>query len=359
MNELIKSEKNTKKFFVIQSLRFIAFFMIFLQHTTQYHDFKYYSAGLAVSFFIILSGFLNGYKYFGRYSNVKSKDIKEFTKKKIIKIYGLHIIMILFSRTFTKIFTMSGKENIIEWIKKLFLNIFLLQSYVDDKFVYFSFNGVSWFLAVIVIISILTIPFINTIKNILSLKYGKRKLILIIIIVFIIDFMYSYIISTTKSNQEFWLYIFPIARIPEYFIGLVLGIGYLNRKNEKIKASSFFEILTIVILSMMIIIQKNKIIPSWMSFSLCWLIPNLLTILIFSYEQGIISKILKNKILIWLGDISMETYIIHQVMIINMSYIIGNVTNKAMKYFALIFIFSTIIIISSFIHKSMASKKCK
>lgn len=94
-----------------------------------------------------------------------------------------------------------------------------------------------------------------------------------------------------------------------------------------------------------------------MSFSLCWLIPNLLNILVFCREQGIISKILKNKVLIWLGDISMETYIIHQVVIINMSNAIGNVTNTVMKYLALIFIFVIVIIISNFIHKSMINKK--
>ena len=324
--------------------------MIFLQHTTEYHNFKYYSAGLAVSFFIILSGFLNGYKYWNKYSNIKIKDIKDFTLKRISKIYGLHITMLLFSRTFTRIFTMTGIENVIEWIKKLFLNIFLLQSYIDDKFVYFSFNGVSWFLAVIILNAILTIPFLNIIKKILNCKNGKNKLLLVTIVIVIIDIIYSYIVSIMKINEEFWLYIFPIARIPEYFMGLVLGVNYLEENDKKITNYNWLEIITVIVLGYMIIMQKKHLIPSWISFGLLWIIPNLLVISVFSKEKGIISKLLGNKLFICLGDISMETYIIHQVLIINMSCIIGNVNQTIMKYIVLIFLFIITIIISNFIH---------
>lgn len=346
-----------KKFYTIQAIRFLAFLMIFLQHTTEYHSFQYYSAGLAVSFFIILSGFLNGYKYSNKYSNVKIKDIKDFTKKRISKIYGLHIIMLLLSRTFTRIFTMTGKENIMEWIKKLFLNIFLLQSYVDNKFVYFSFNGVSWFLAVIVLTAILTIPLLKIINKILNGKKGKKKLLLVTIIILIIDIMYSYIISRMKVNEEFWLYIFPIARIPEYFIGLALGTTYIDRSKKKSTKDNCLEIITVITLVCVIILQKKNLIPSWIGWELCWIIPNILAISVFSHENGIISKLLGNKLFIWLGNISMETYIIHQVLIINMSCMIGKINRPIMKYIVLIFLFIMTIVISNFIHKVIVNTK--
>lgn len=348
---------HNKRFYVIQAIRFLAFLMIFLQHTTEYHSFKYYSAGLAVSFFIILSGFLNGYKYSNKYSNVKIKDIKDFTKKRISKIYGLHIVMLLLSRTFTRIFTMTGKENVMEWIKKLFLNIFLLQSYVDDKFVYFSFNGVSWFLAVIVLTAILTIPFLNIINKILDRKNGKKKLLLVTVAILIIDIMYSYIVSRMKVNEEFWLYIFPMARLPEYFIGLVLGISYLDKSEKNSTSYNCLEIITIMILACVIVLQRKNLIPSWIGWGLLWIIPNILVIAVFSHEKGIISKLLGNKLFIWLGNISMETYIIHQVLIINMSGIIGKINQPVMKYMVLIFLFIMTIVISNFIHKVMINTK--
>lgn len=84
-------KKNIKAF---QGLRFIAFLMIFMWHAHNFHNINYTNnwATLGVSFFIILSGFLNGYKYFDKYDKVKLKDIKELVKRRVGKFYKLHIL---------------------------------------------------------------------------------------------------------------------------------------------------------------------------------------------------------------------------------------------------------------------------
>ena len=103
-------------------------------------------ATFAVSFFIIISGFLNGVKYCNRYNKVKIKDIKDLILRRNQRTYKLHIVMLLICIPLTGVFVINSIENIIKWGAKFVLNAFLLQGYVNKSSIYFSFNGVSWFL---------------------------------------------------------------------------------------------------------------------------------------------------------------------------------------------------------------------
>ena len=141
-------EKNieTEKINVFSSFRFIAFLIIFLWHTNGWTRLNFNGATFAVSFFIIISGFLNGVKYCNRYNKVKIKGIKDLILRRNQRTYKLHIVMLLICIPLTGVFVINSIENIIKWGAKFVLNAFLLQGYVNKSSIYFSFNGVSWFL---------------------------------------------------------------------------------------------------------------------------------------------------------------------------------------------------------------------
>ena len=68
-----------------QALRGVAFLLIFISHC--FGNLKWWGAS-GVSLFIILSGFLEGMKY----SNAKYPPLEDYVKRKIGKIYPLHLM---------------------------------------------------------------------------------------------------------------------------------------------------------------------------------------------------------------------------------------------------------------------------
>lgn len=113
---------------------------------------------------------------------------------------------------------LTTAARINKWIKGFVLNMFLLQGFVDDVGIYFGFNIVSWFLCALVFLIAVTIPLLWVIKKVNSSKHGTGKLICIALILFGLEIVYSYIMAHNGFNTEFWLYVFPLARVPEYFI---------------------------------------------------------------------------------------------------------------------------------------------
>ena len=71
-----------KKYFnAIQFIRLFAFLNVFLLHAKSYRVTGYpENAAWAVSFFFMISGFLNGYKYYNL--DISTKDTLKFTIKK-------------------------------------------------------------------------------------------------------------------------------------------------------------------------------------------------------------------------------------------------------------------------------------
>lgn len=121
----------------LTSIRLIFILMIFL-----FHCHVPYSENMGcygVSFFFILSGFVLSLSY---KQKVLSNDFnqKKFYKKRFLRIYPLHIL-ILFFYVFLSIIFQEPIANFFNWITKLIINILLLQSYIPISTVYFSFSG--------------------------------------------------------------------------------------------------------------------------------------------------------------------------------------------------------------------------
>ena len=118
------------------SLRFIFIFFIFLGHVLFPGH-----GGAGAAFFFVLSGFglTLGYK---NKILLPEFSYKIFIKKRFIKLYPLHWILLLCS-----IPLVYRQLASIKTIPILLLNIGLLQTWVPIKSVYYSFNSVSWFLA--------------------------------------------------------------------------------------------------------------------------------------------------------------------------------------------------------------------
>ena len=128
----------------LELLRAVAFIGVFLTHV----GIKELEilGGFSVTLFFILSGFVTTIK-----ENIIDQDSSlincyKYMKKKIAKIYPLHIITTFLMLPF--LFVGLGKESIKTAFIKLVLNALLIQEWFP--FGEMSINGVSWFLCTIV-----------------------------------------------------------------------------------------------------------------------------------------------------------------------------------------------------------------
>lgn len=135
----------------IQALRGIAFLGIFLLHAQFFIEW----AGLSVSVFFVLSGFLLIYLH-GCYDSEKRilfKDSLKYAICKIKPLYPLHIITMLMMLALSIVKYVYHGENIWKYlllIAEAVLNIFLVQTWFPFNEVVYSLNGVAWYLAVCV-----------------------------------------------------------------------------------------------------------------------------------------------------------------------------------------------------------------
>lgn len=283
-NKIIKS---------LQSLRFIAVLFVFYTHITSDHIIY---ATCGVSFFVILSGFLYGYK------SVEDKKTRRETitllKKRILRFYPLYLITLILC---------IPLETKIPSVRTVIQNLLLLQCYSTTH--YFIFNGVSWFLSMMMTLSILTYP----LKRII-MKIKKNSILIgVFCILIVVNFIYCYCLNKMQVNLQYWLYVCPIVRILEYTCGMI--IGYVMKKKSYTISKTVATLLEIISMVIIIGILMIPNIPQYIHRNFIWTIPMCLLIYIISMEKGILSKALQFSMLVNLGNISFEFFITHQIVL--------------------------------------------
>ena len=351
-----------KKIYTLYALRFILFLLIFAHHTYKHLQIDFIrQPALGVAGFIILSGFLNGYIYKNKYNKINIKEMFNFTIKRIKKFYPLHIIMILVYLPLSGIFNYNTLEQFLVFFKKLICNLTLTQSYINNESYYFSFNGPTWYLSTYLFLSFLTIPILVIINKLNSKKHSKISLSIIGLILFTCTFFIVNIVKVNKLNMGYWIYVFPPVRLFEYIIGMIIGNIFkdikFNFKYDKI-VFTILEIGSIILL--LVFMNITKIIPNGTMYIdkrlNLWIIPLIILITILSYQKGLISFILKSKFLVFLGEISMYIFMIHQPLIIYLNKAIGSV---AFSRIYAIYILIMLVILGSIINKVFEKKNKK
>ena len=303
----------------LQFLRFLAFMLIFLWHSDIWVFIdapRGNGAAEAVSFFFMLSGLVAGYSAFGREITLGIKHIGVYIWKKLLKFYPLYFVTTVFTVMYSGIPLMIANHNFVsikEPIIQLFKNLFLIQSWFPTN--YFSYNGVGWFLSSILFLYLLNIPAIF----VLNLIYNrKRKYIyFFLLITLLISITITYCYCLQETNMEFWTYIFPPARMGEYFSSMIVGFvirSILPKMTDSQIQKIIFTCLEIMAIGVSIYVLYIPVI-SWQFRIVHWFLPNLYLLSIFAIGKGYISQIFKNKNLIILGNISFECFLIHQLII--------------------------------------------
>lgn len=288
----------------LQGLRALAMLGIFL-----FHSWLFPGGSLALTFFFMLSGFVTYYSQYKKVDNIKLKDIPSWVFNKIKKLYPIYFITLILSIIirWNWITTLTLKE----FIGKFSLNLVLLQSLFRNEAL--NFNPLSWFLSVLVIIYVFTIPIMKSVK-----KISVRNTVLLVLGVILLQFSINILKENIFTNM--YLYSNPAYRILEFILGILIAKIYVEKKIE-ISHATLVEILIGIIFSLQYLLHfKINTIVGISYYNIIFT----LAIYIFALGQGRISKLLKIKLLQNLAKISFEFYMIHELILIIFRYVFQN-----------------------------------
>lgn len=339
----------------LYAIRFIFFILIFVRHTIGYHSMEWLAqSGLAVTGFIILSGFLNGYLYREKYDNITIHNIFDFTYKRIKKLYPIHLLMLFIVIGIYHPFNNSFSE-LGDYFKHLFANMFLIHSWISDQSYYFSFNGVSWFLSTYLFLSFVTVPILYLVNRISKKKKSIVYLIILIFILYVGNLTITHYVLSHGLNPEFYINVFPPSRVFEYSIGIIVGsLMYRIKLDFKYDKYIFtlFELLSVVIFLVFVkYVPNNNYMTYWGSK---WVIPSIILFVVFALQKGYISKFISIKPFIILGSSTMIMYLTHQVVI---RYVYKSVGYPAHCYWVVLYMFIVSILIGIIITQLQQKKK--
>lgn len=282
------------------------------------YSFLLRKANLGVSYFFTLSGFVMMIAYFN-HTNVVFFD---FIKKRLARIYPVYFFSCIFLFFY---FLLSGLK--VDFINVI-LNIFLLQCWIPGKAM--SFNTPGWSLSV-ELFFYLIFPFLFN----LLIKF-KNSLFIIFSIIFwlLSQIVFNLLLKTSfytgyPSKSFDFIFCFPVLHLNEFLIGILTAIIYMKFfKNKKYKN----DLLIILLFILLYFLLKVTFLNFHNGLLEVIFIP---FILLLSTNRGFISCVFKNKISIFLGEISYSVYILQFPVYLTTKYLLWyiNVTDKTLIFY--------------------------
>lgn len=198
-------------------LRFVLILMIFFHHAANFAG----GGSAGVAYFFVLSGFcmMLGYR-----DKVMDSDFSYvgYLKKRVRKVLPLHWITLA-----VVVVMLLVEEHRIGGLRTLLTNALLLQSWIPDMRVYFSYNAVSWYLSTALFATIMFPVLVSFFERIG--KHDKWTIGVLLVA------MYGVIAWRMPiADRHAMLYIHPVARLVDFVVGMYAAYVWMScRRNER------------------------------------------------------------------------------------------------------------------------------
>lgn len=304
----------------LQGLRAIAFLAIFISH-----------AGLGnygclgawgVSVFFLLSGFLM------TLSQLNKEDDPQFSFgfawNRIRSLYPLHFITMLLAA----VYAAYCGQHLLKVCLDIVIHSLLIQMWIPHTQFYTTLNGPAWYLCTSFFLY-LCFPLIFK-----ALRHCRRKGCRSIYRGFaLVTLLYGLLAAVCYrcAPQDGWawfttqwiVYYFPPVRLLDFTVGCLMGSLFhakgMRRKSGRTKIGTVVaELAVCVTIIVSWIVYANQYgIPGSQAFrfSLLFMPTSAALIWLIARGEGILSRVLENKVLVKVGDLSPYTFLIHGVAI--------------------------------------------
>ncbi|MFZ6665190.1 acyltransferase family protein [Peijinzhouia sedimentorum] len=256
-------------------------------------SFIFQQASIGVSYFFILSGFV----MIIAYGQKKRIQFDNFIKRRVSRIYPVYLVAIILLMSFQLIMKIPIDSN------GLIFNLTMIQAWIPGKAL--SFNSPAWSISVEMFFYI-SFPLLF---NYFYTKIEIKKLFIYITLIFIISQCILHFVLGSSFYQGFpskshdFIFYSPLMHFNEFLVGNIFGLIFIRMGKSKNT-----DLQIIILLIVLIILLRFNYGINYHNGMLAFIFVPI--IFLVSSNTGIISKILKNKHLVFLGEISYGVYIL-------------------------------------------------
>jgi peptidoglycan/LPS O-acetylase OafA/YrhL len=297
----------------LTSLRFLAAFAVVLSHLTflaanpdtvaanVYTNF--FSQGFCgVSFFYVLSGFIISHAYQAKLLSGATSRL-EYMLLRVARIAPMHLLLALLFLTWVAVIKRAEPEP-LTW----FLNLTLLQSWSTDPNTYYSLNAPSWSLSN-------EMFFYLAFIFLVTLSTRSLACIAAVSATTLIGLATWFVRQPDMLPITEWVfYVNPVTRLLEFIVGMLM---FRARQADVLHsfASTKSEVALLASIPVLMFGLVILGVPLPFRWQLAYLPAMALTVLVFSYGQGSVSRLLRNRTAVLLGQASFSLYLLHRPLI--------------------------------------------
>ena len=250
-------------------------------------------ANVGVSYFFILSGLV----MIAAYGQKDRLQAGRYLQKRFARLYPVHLFAILLLLSFK--LTFNGKID----YSGLFLNVALLQSWIPGYAL--SFNYPAWSLST-EFFFYASFPFLF---NHFYKKYSLRHITIGVLVVFVCSqLLFHGLFHTAYDGKSIpfhdFIYYFPLMHLNEFLLGNLAGLFLLRHQSRK----GNYDLPILGLLLMVIVLLKFNFGLVYHNGLLAFFFVPL--IVLIALNEGLLARISKSRICIFLGDISYGIYIL-------------------------------------------------
>jgi peptidoglycan/LPS O-acetylase OafA/YrhL len=313
----------------IDVTRFIAALSVVIFHYgTEVYPFNQYPVNklvpvgpISVSYFFTLSGFILAYVYYNKHNNI---NFDEFYVARFARIYPIYFLSLL-------PFLFHGFKKGNFDFNSFLLHVFMLQSFLPIKLT--LFNIPSWAISVEAAFYII---FPLLMKYIF--RYGKKSFLFISIVVWSSSqILHIYLFNNIYDGNSYALhhilFTSPLFHLNAFLLGCAFGVyfnEFMPRLNNRKLLNNTILLLSFSAILFTLLIRED--IPDLVGFKVPFtngLMAPLFLMFIFSLsiDNSLLKGLLKNKVLVKLGEASYCIYIFQAPFNYFFYFYIGNIGN--------------------------------
>lgn len=198
------------------------------------------------------------------------------------------------------------------------VDVFCLNAWFPTGNIYFSLNGVSWYVST----AIFNWTMYALLKNrIRSIRKPEMNAVILFVCLYIISLVgenvFEYDYNSSINMGQWVMYINPGYNFVVFLMGCILGLTLLRNERLRNISEKFANLLFITVICVIIItdlIYYKQVGPGssqWLRYSIIFIPETILLVYLTVINRGWISKVLSSKFLKICGKYSSWMYLIH------------------------------------------------
>jgi peptidoglycan/LPS O-acetylase OafA/YrhL len=302
------AERPTLK--ALTGLRFFAALHVVVTHTASFTQEELppwasniVSSGyVGVSLFFVLSGFILTYNYLDSDQTALRGSDNQFRIARVARIYPLYLVALVVAAPSLLVTVWSGHVSFSDFVLALVLAPLMLQAWSLTAAL--VWNAPAWSLSAEALFYAL-FPFMLR----RAARMTERSVFLAIVASWVIALAIT-VGQSISASDRIWLEFvvhFPLTRVWEFCIGVLVGVGFL-KFSWRVPRSA---VIPIVVAILGVLTCAESVAPQGVVSNAMFVPLFCVLILALSTGEGYVARLLSTRFAVLLGEASFAIYLLH------------------------------------------------